>query len=310
MMNELITIIIPSYNRAHLIEATLDSIIAQSYSHWECLVVDDGSTDKTTEVVSAYAERDKRLKLFKRTNAKPKGANACRNIGLDNAKGEYVVFFDSDDLMTENHIEVKVNAIQKCDCDYVITKTQYFNYNNKGINKYYQFDKFPITPFNYIAQKINWLTYDIGLKTSLAKSISFNENLQSGQEYNYFSKLVHISTKGVFIDEVVTLRRYHEDSIRSRLSANHSLQQSYFNANWYTYLDLKHVADNLVIMHLIRNCIKITYFLKSIPTSDQQLFIREIFKVYGFKGFYFILMLFGRKYFNKGYFFRQKLLRM
>lgn len=125
-----VSIIIPAYNRAHLIGETLDSIITQSYTHWECLVVDDGSTDSTVNVVAEYAKRNSRIKLFKRPKTKPKGANACRNIGLDQARGEYVIFFDSDDLMTENHLEVKVTAIQKCDCDYVITKTQYFNFCN------------------------------------------------------------------------------------------------------------------------------------------------------------------------------------
>src|SRR5690606_480254 len=188
MPSGLISIIIPSYNRANLIGETLDSIIAQSCTQWECLVVDDGSTDATNIVIAEYAQKDKRIKLFKRPDTKPKGANACRNIGLQEAQGDYVVFFDSDDLMSENHLEVKANAIQKFNCDYVITKTQYFNYSNESIERNYQFDKFAITPFNYVTQKINWLTYDILIKKSLAKSICFNENLQSGQEYNYFSK--------------------------------------------------------------------------------------------------------------------------
>lgn len=304
----LVSIIIPAFNRANLLGETLDSIIAQSYTHWECLVVDDGSTDATTNVIAEYNKSDSRIKLYIRPNRKLKGANACRNIGLNQAQGDYVVFFDSDDLMTENHLEIKVNAIQHGNCDYVITKTQYFNHCNKGINRYYQFDKFPITAYNYITQRINWLTYDICLKAPIAKSISFNENLHSGQEYNYFSKLVLISTKGEFIDQVVTLRRHHENSIRSQLKNNNALNESYFKANWYTYSDLKFIADKQVLVYLMRNCIKLSYEMKSIPVSTKALFTKEVFSIYGFKGFYFLFMLTSLKFFNKGYFFRQKLL--
>lgn len=310
MQQHFVSIIIPTFNRAHLIEETLDSIFVQTYQNWECIVVDDGSTDNSQAVFVEYKDKDPRFRFFSRPNYKPKGANACRNVGLEKAQGDYVMFFDSDDLMTENHLEIKVNAIQKFDCDYVITKTQYFNHSNANINRYYQFDKFPITPFNYITQKINWLTCDICLKTSLAKSISFNENLHSGQEYNYFSKLVHISVKGEFKDQIVTLRRYHETSIRSQLKCKDTLNESYFNANWYTYLDLKNLANKNVLKYFIQNCISLSYKLKSIPIPafSKALFIKEVFYTYGFKGINFIFMFIGLKVFNKGHFFRQKLL--
>lgn len=304
----MVSIIIPTYNRAHLIGETLDSVSAQTYTNWECIVVDDESTDSTTSVIAKYAHKDKRIKLFKRPNTKPKGANACRNMGLNKGKGDYVVFFDSDDLMTKNHLEVKVSAIQKFDCDYVIAKTQYFNYSNESIDRNYQFDKFSITPFNYVTQKINWLTYDICLKMPLAKSISFNENLQSGQEYNYFSKLVHISTKGVFIDEVVTLRRHHESSIRGEIKENDVIKEKAFKVNWYTYLDLKANADREILEVFMRNCVKICYEIKSIPIIYKTKFVKEIYKFYGFKSIYFGLMLFNRKISNKGYIFLRRIL--
>src|SRR5690606_29562710 len=130
---------------------------------------------------------------------KPKGANACRNIGLENAKGDYIVFFDSDDLMTPNHLEVKKNAIVSSDYDFVITRTKYFNADNAMVDSYYNFDTFEISAYNYITKKINWLTLDVCIKSNIAKSISFNESLQSSQEYNYYSKLVLISAKAIFI---------------------------------------------------------------------------------------------------------------
>ena len=260
MSSTLVSIVIPAYNREDLISETLDSILVQSYKDWECLIVDDGSTDNTVEVVNKYVQQDNRIKLYERPSTKLKGANACRNIGLKESQGAYIVFFDSDDLMTENHLEVKFNAIVKYNCDYVITKTQYFNHSNDGINKYYQFDTYSITAFNYITQKINWLTYDICLKAEIAKGICFNEKLQSGQEYNYFSKLILYSTNMVFIDQVVSLRRHHKESIRGSIDNKEKLLSGGFLSKWYTYLDLEKSLDQKTREALIKKCLFYIWF--------------------------------------------------
>jgi glycosyltransferase involved in cell wall biosynthesis len=98
MKTPLISIIIPTYNRAQLIPQALDSVLSQTYTHWECLVVDDGSTDNTFQILKDYQEKDSRIKFFSRDRL-PKGAPTCRNIGLAYAQGEYVIFLDSDDYL-------------------------------------------------------------------------------------------------------------------------------------------------------------------------------------------------------------------
>ena len=82
-MNPLISIIIPTYNRASMLGKTLDSILAQTYTFWECIIVDDGSTDDTIEVVKSYTEKDTRLHFYTRPNNMLKRANACRNYGFE-----------------------------------------------------------------------------------------------------------------------------------------------------------------------------------------------------------------------------------
>jgi len=105
MESSLVSVIIPAYNRADLVEETLDSILNQTYTNWECILVDDGSTDGTIQLLKEYALKDPRFIVLSRDDDRKKGANACRNIGLENAKGDYIIFFDSDDLMTPHHIE-------------------------------------------------------------------------------------------------------------------------------------------------------------------------------------------------------------
>lgn len=302
-----ISIIIPTFNRAHLIGETLDSIIVQTYTNWECIIVDDGSCDNTDELIDAYQKRDTRIKYHHRPNNKPKGANSCRNIGLSESKGDYIIFFDSDDLMTPDHIEIKVNAILKYNTDFVITKTKYFN-SDKDLEKYYKFDLFEINPYNYISQKINWLTPDICLKTEIGKSIQFNEQLQSGQEYNYFSKLVHKSTNAIFIDEVVTLRRYHEDSIRSKLSDDRKKMESTITARWVTYNELLLVADDNTRKGLLRACLKYFYRSESFLVKDRIKFTIDFFREFRIKkGVYFLLFLIGLKTKKGSHYFYKKI---
>ncbi|MGL2988098.1 glycosyltransferase family 2 protein [Flavobacterium sp. RSSA_27] len=123
-MQPLVSIIIPTYNRAHLIGETLDSVLAQTYTNWECIIVDDGSTDNTTGVLISYIERDSRFKFFRRADDRAKGASSCRNYAFSLSKGSYIQFFDSDDIMHPNHLFEKINSIN--DADLVICKQKIF----------------------------------------------------------------------------------------------------------------------------------------------------------------------------------------
>lgn len=107
-----ISIIIPTYNRAHCIGVALQSVLDQSYVHWECLVVDDGSTDNSEVVINRWVQEDSRFHFYTRTRL-PKGAPTCRNIGLENAQGSYVIFLDSDDYLLPHCLEQRVAEIEK-----------------------------------------------------------------------------------------------------------------------------------------------------------------------------------------------------
>lgn len=126
-MKQLVSIIIPTYNRAHLIGETLDSVLVQTYNNWECIIVDDVSADNTFDVVTNYLKKDDRFKYLVRPIAKIKGPSACRNIGLANAQGEFILFLDSDDIIADFCLEERVKfALKHKDNDFWIFKTQTF----------------------------------------------------------------------------------------------------------------------------------------------------------------------------------------
>ena len=113
----MISIIVPVYNVEPYLEQCLDSIIHQTYRDIEIIVVNDGSTDRSGEICRAYAGRDPRIVLFETEN---RGLSAARNLGIDNAHGEWIMFVDSDDWVEPEFCEAPLRAAQENDADLVI----------------------------------------------------------------------------------------------------------------------------------------------------------------------------------------------
>lgn len=109
-MNELITIIIPVYKVEHCISKCIDSVISQTYSNWELILIDDGSPDESGTICDQYAEKDARIKVLHVDNG---GPSKARNVGLDVATGVYVCFIDSDDWVEPTYLEHLYSGLQK-----------------------------------------------------------------------------------------------------------------------------------------------------------------------------------------------------
>lgn len=104
-LNPYFSIVIPTFNRYEELKRSIGSVIAQSFEDWELIVVDDGSTDQTSTLLADYTSQDKRIKYFQRSKSRVKGASTCRNTGIENAKGDYIAFLDSDDEWKYNKLE-------------------------------------------------------------------------------------------------------------------------------------------------------------------------------------------------------------
>ena len=106
----LVSIIVASYNYAHLIGETLDSLLAQTYDNFEVVVVDDGSTDRSLEVIGRYLDTGK-VRLYTHKGGANRGLCATVRLGIDKARGEYVAFCESDDLWLPQHLERKIAIV-------------------------------------------------------------------------------------------------------------------------------------------------------------------------------------------------------
>ena len=123
MNNELISIIIPVYNAEKYLRQCLDSIINQTYTNFEVLLVNDGSTDSSGMICQEYVENDSRFRYFEKENG---GASSARNLGLERSGGAYITFIDSDDWVTPEYLEVLYTTLKENDVDISISSFKLF----------------------------------------------------------------------------------------------------------------------------------------------------------------------------------------
>lgn len=132
MNNTKVSIICPLYNKIDFVEETIQSVVNQTASDWEFLIIDDGSTDGCDAIAIRWSQVDKRIKFLRRMDHVPsrKGGSVCRNIGIENASGQYVLFLDADDLMHSKCIERRVEyALSTPSSNLIIFNHNYFTHD-------------------------------------------------------------------------------------------------------------------------------------------------------------------------------------
>ncbi len=216
-MNVLVSIVIPTFNRALVISETLNSIIEQSYKNWECIIVDDGSTDNTFEILQSYTKKDKRFKCLKRPENRAKGANACRNYGFQNSKGEYVQWFDSDDIMHPHKLEKKVRLLLKSNYDFVVCSgIEFKGHIENNLHKWNKtISKQPV--FDHIIGTISLHTNGpLFRRAIIEQSDLFDESLMRKQEWEYYTRLLFQTQNYEALDDILYYFRIHDNSINGQ----------------------------------------------------------------------------------------------
>lgn len=213
-MNPLVSIIIPTFNRASLISETLESIISQTYKNWECIVVDDGSLDKTSDVVKEYVIKDSRFQYYSRPQDRKKGANACRNYGFEMSKGKYIQWFDSDDLMHQDKLKLKVEALENNDVDFVVCEGIEYRDTIENIIRHWNEIQSNNVLLDHITGKTIFGTNGPLFKKDLFNNISlFDEKLIRKQEWEFFSRLLTYTINYLPLKRELYYIRSHENSI-------------------------------------------------------------------------------------------------
>ncbi|GAB2633321.1 glycosyltransferase family 2 protein [Belliella aquatica] len=215
-MNPLVSILIPNYNKAPFLRETLDSVLKQSYIYWECIIVDDHSTDGSWKILEEYAEKDSRFHLFKRPEDRMAGGNAARNYAFEMSKGEFINWLDSDDILIEDKIEKQLEILIDSDYDFVLTSLQ--NFDDALIKSEFVFevDK-KKRPIKYLKGSF-WFQTSLPLfKRTFLLSLEklFDEGLRRNQEGELFTRILLTKPEIFFINEIKVIRRIDDQSISS-----------------------------------------------------------------------------------------------
>lgn len=256
----LVSIIIPTYNRADLIGETLDSILAQTYHNWECIVVDDGSTDNTSEVLANYTKKDSRISYYHRPNQYKAGGNGARNYGLDLSKGNYINWFDSDDVMLENKIEKQVIDLYNSKYNFTVCHISVFEDHIDNIlglrsQELYSSNNF----YDFLTHEFAWLTNSALWKKDflLKNNYRFNEKLKAAQEWEFISKVLSEENNYSCIDESLILNRKHTNSISYNEEKELERSINYLKARKFVYKYIEKREDLTKEKNYLYNYIKI-----------------------------------------------------
>jgi len=123
MMKQLVSIIVPCYNQAQYLDEALQSVLDQTYSNWECIIVNDGSTDDTASIVKDWLTKDKRFCYLEQEN---NGVSNARNSGIARSEGEFILPLDADDFLSENYLEECLRKIKNNNIKVVYGKGAFF----------------------------------------------------------------------------------------------------------------------------------------------------------------------------------------
>ena len=178
----IISVIVPCYNQGQYLAETLDSVLSSTLQDWECIIVNDGSTDNSADVAKRFVERDSRFRLLYQQNA---GPSAARNHGVNESTGEFILFLDGDDKIESEYISSGVSYLKRhTDCTLFYCKARTFGSEEK------------IKNWNYTTYR-NLLRYNsidccsIIRRKDFDRAGGFDENMRGYEDWDFFIRLLY-----------------------------------------------------------------------------------------------------------------------
>lgn len=279
------SIVIPTYNREHIISKTIDSILAQTYTNYEIIVVDDGSTDQTENLIlNKYKNQ---IQYYKKENAE---RAAARNFGTEKSKGEYVLWFDSDDLMYSNHLEVALKLINKNNSPEVVALSYHYKNLKNEIIKIGNLN----SSINQELYEGNSLSCDaVFVRRDIALSNPFNEDrdLSASEDYELWLRLScqykifsskEITSTVIFHDERSVLKMDDASKLILRFekflkyTTGNKQLMDYFGEN-ASYFIMKNYLILAVDLAVNKHKKEAKKYLKLAIQADKKVFLNRTF---------------------------------
>jgi len=241
------SIIIPCFNQGQFLDDSIFSLISQSYTNWEAIIVNDGSTDKTVEIADKWIKKDSRIKLVSQSN---NGLSSARNSGIEFSSGEYIALLDADDKYEKDHLLSLLPFFQQ-GCDVVFTGYSYFS-STKAINHSVRLNK--SINFDQILHGNIVPPVAVAFKRSIIQiSGGFDESLNSAEDWDLWIRFYKIGA---------SLSISEDPTVHYRISDN-SMSRQFLTM----YKSLKHVSmqaydidTRISTQHLLNKNLPITPF--------------------------------------------------
>jgi glycosyltransferase involved in cell wall biosynthesis len=230
-MSNKVSVIIPCYNQAQYLDDALSSVLNQTYANWECIIVNDGSTDNTEEIANKWCELDSRFKYVYKKNG---GLSSARNAGLSKVNGKYIQFLDADDLIKPNKFVQQLKDLEFAQ----VSVSDYFSFVDGHIDKpaEHKYLSPVFTKLNYKKEIIwdweyrkSFPPHCVLFQRKLLDKyhLKFNEALLNHEDWEFWVKLFYYSESLICHDEVLSFYRVRQGSMSTDFIA---MRKGFLNA--------------------------------------------------------------------------------
>ena len=247
-----ISIIVPVYKVEQYLHKCLDSILAQTFTDWECILIDDGSPDNSGVICDEYAQQDRRFRVIHQEN---KGSAGARNTGLGKAQGKYLICVDSDDWVEPDYLECLYNEAERTGADIVLCNLLHQYKQKTVVVKNVVSEKKSENLCNLLEGKIYGYLFCKFIRLSLLKEhgIKFNEGLNMWEDMLFSAKIFVVAKKFSYVNKALYHYRNTPGSLENTISEA-SIQQILGNV---------HQIKNILDAHGLSSALE-----KSIPILE------------------------------------------
>jgi len=288
-MNELVSIIVPVYNAEKYLSETLDSVLNQTHTNWECLIIDDGSTDSSKSIAMDYSEKDNRFKYYYQNNS---GPSAARNSGVENSSGEYIQYLDADDVILPEMLKIMVNESKKVEQNIILYSNLSVG-NNENI-----FETIPSSRksnlgrditfndmYRFFGKDIHFIPSCVLFPKRALSGIKWDEQLSHSEDWDLYLQILGNKYAFQYVSETFVIYRNTPDSLSKNnlktIKANYSIL-----SNWIETNNLFYFSKRCALLY------KRNIFLFLLKKTDKIIHPHSVLKNVSIKLLIFIFLIY------------------
>jgi glycosyltransferase involved in cell wall biosynthesis len=215
-MTILVTVVMPAYNASEYLSETIESVLSQTFTNFELLIIDDGSTDNTAEIANHYSHKDRRIKLISQKN---QGVSIARNTGIEIAKGEYIAFLDSDDQWLADKLAVHIEHFNRCpNLGISFGRVEFMSFDGQPTGQFSNSQLLQLVPERLYYENLIVTPSNAVIRRAVLDNVgNFDSNLSGTEDAELFLRIAYKGWKVEGIDKVLVRYRTNQLGVSSNL---------------------------------------------------------------------------------------------